>query len=283
MELRGIPFAPVFGIPGHAADASRVTVTETLTLEGSAAPVRTAGFFGAGMLVASGDGAKEGLPHFLESGALSEERRPSMLVFRPTGADVSARMIKTREAASLIQDARERIPVTFAIALDFSRLSAEDSAAFVSEVQETLAEFARLGLPLVPCVSVLCPPETASDILMLPEADALLVDNSIAWNDMPEKARKVFFRTAVSPLGGIGGGRVSGKYLLPLTAEWVRQLKRRLALKPIIAGGGLLRPGDVETLKEAGASAIALGAAVRRLRPWNIGRIVRRAYAVFTN
>lgn len=281
MELRGIHFAPVFGIPGRTADSSRVIVTETFTMEGTDNSVRPSGFFAAGMQIAGDGVARDSLGEFLEGDALVDAQRPFVLAFRPTGGDASARMATTHAAAHLLHDARSRIPVVFALAPDLSRLSVEDSTAFLSEVKQIVAALAGLGLPLVPTLSVLCPPEVASDILLVPEVDAVLVADSIAWSDMPERARTVFFRTLVSPCVASGGGRVSGKYLLPLTAEWVRQLKRRFAPKPIIAGGGVLRPCDVETLKEAGVSAIALGAAVRRLRPWNVGRIVRRAYAVF--
>lgn len=281
MELRGISFAPVFGVPGRMADSSRVMVTEACTIEGGDNTERSSKFFGAGMQVTDEGSARDSLARFLERGTLIAEQRPFVLVFRPTGTDLSSRIAKTRAAVSLLRDARNHIPVAFAIAVDFSRLSVEDPATFLSEVQQILAELASLGLPLMPCVSIMCPPDSASDILMLPEADAILVADSIAWDEMPERARTVFFQMLASPLGAGGKSRVSGKYLLPLTAEWVRQLKRRLALKPIIAGGGVLRPCDVEILKEAGVSGIALGTAVRRLRPWNVGRIVRRAYAVF--
>jgi hypothetical protein len=127
-------------------------------------------------------------------------------------------------------------------------------------------------------VSLLCPPERARELLEDPKIDALVLVDTIAWADMPEYARKVFFGTTASPFPD--GGRVSGKYLLPLAIEWVRQLRRQFVQKPIFTGAGVLRPCDVVALKEVGASGVRFGTA-RMLRPWNVWRIRRRASTVF--
>ena len=268
MNLRGTSFGNVVELP------------ETATLMGDAAPrARRVLRLGAGVLLKDGRASRLSLAEILSGGRLQAQTEPFFLPFRPTGDSPSSRMENTREAVSLIQDALSGFSVTIGLVIDLSRISLEDPAAFTAEAKALLAACAPLGLPLVPEVSVLCGPDSASDILMDANADALLVSDSIAWSDLPPNAQQVFFRTTASPLAKAGGGYVSGKYLLPLTVEWVRQLKRQFVMKPVIAGGSVLRPQDVNALKEAGTSAIAIGA-VRSLRPWNVLRIVRRANAI---
>lgn len=223
---------------------------------------------------------RQNLQTFLSAIAPHSEQ-PFVLVFRPTGDEAEDRMSKTREALALIHDARSKIPVTFAVALDLRQIPLVDRDAFLNETREHLSLLAGLGVPLIPMVSVTCAPETASDILMHAQADALFVSDSLGWYEMPERARKVFFRRTRSPLPGGIESRISGKYLLPLTVEWIRQLKRSLALKPIIAGGGVLRRRDADALKEAGATGFAVTSALRRLRPWNVWRVIRHAHKVF--
>ncbi len=272
MKLRGIDFGSVI-----------VSMTETLTLSGDDRPrKRRVVRFGAGVVLSDGRASKEGLAAALGKLAVEKknETKPFFLAFKPMLATTDERIDEMRKAVVVLQDAKGSFPVTFALAIDMTGIPlGEDEAArsvYKEEAKELLAAAASLGAPLVLMVSILLAPEDASDIMLDPNADALLLSDSVAWGDLPERAQKVFFRTKVSPLASVGGGVVRGKYLLPLAVEWVGQLKRRFIAKPIITAAGVLRPGDVNALKEAGVSAVALDA-VRILRPWNIGRIIKRA------
>ena len=269
MELRGISFGSV------------AAITEVFTLDGDTGPrARPVVRMGGGVVLSDGRASARGLAAYLASGIPESETEPFFLAFRPTGDTSAARTETTRAAASLMHDALGGFSVTCAVVLDFSRLSTEDLALFLAEAREHVSLVSGLGLPLVVSVSVLCRPDMAGDLLLDSGVDGLMVADSVPWSALPVNAQKAFFRTTKSPLEKAGGGMVSGKYLLPLTLEWVRQLRRQPARKPVIAGGGILRPKDVDALKQAGANAITIAAA-RKLRPWNVWRIMRRARTLF--
>ena len=85
----------------------------------------------------------------------------------------------------------------------------------------------------------------------------------------------------MSPLAEFGGGGLSGKPLLPIVAEWVASAKKAGITKPIIAGGGILSPNDVNVLKDAGASSVSVSSAAI-LRGWRVNKIIRRANQIFS-
>ena len=150
-----------------------------------------------------------------------------------------------------------------------------DYSDFVARAHEALSGIGEKTIPIAIELSVLVPPEIAAEISRDSACDAVYLSGEIPWNSIPEQARAVFFRTTVSPYTSMRGGFVSGKYLLPLSGEWIRQCRRQGMAKPIIVGGGVLRPRDAAALVESGASALCIDTA-KRLRPWNVFRIVRR-------
>ena len=267
MKLRGIDFGSVID-----------TMTETLTFSGDDRLRMCRGVrFGAGVVLSDGRSSKDTLADFFTKNPFGAKTKPFFLVFKPMLATTDERIDEMRKAVAVIQDAKGAFPVTFALVIDMTGiLLGEDATKYIQEAKALLAAASGLSVPLVPLVSILLAPETASDIMLDPNADALLLSDSVSWSDMPERAQKVFFQTTISPLVSVGGGVVRGKYLLPLAVEWVGQLKRRFMAKPIITGAGMLRPQDVNALKATGVSAITLDSA-RILRPWNVWRIIKRA------
>ncbi len=83
--------------------------------------------------------------------------------------------------------------------------------------------------------------------------------------------------SAKSPLAHLGGGGLSGSFMVPLVSQWLYELRRVLqsGLK-VIAGGGIQCPEDVTKLRWYGASAVFVGSAAI-LRPWRVRSIVRCA------
>jgi dihydroorotate dehydrogenase len=182
-----------------------------------------------------------------------------------------------RDAVALLKKALPGFKAKVGLQINFScPNTGHAQEELVKDIHKSLQIASELGIPLVPKISVLIPPDKAKEIISDPNCDAIAVSNTISWNDLPENVRRVFFRTQKSPLEKFGGGGISGKYLLPLVVEWVRQFKKFSGGKPIIAGGGILRPHDVDALVEAGADAISPGSVVM-LRPWNLKAIIKRA------
>ncbi len=151
----------------------------------------------------------------------------------------------------------------------------------IAEIAEVLQLLSTLHVPLGVRFSVLTPPDVVGDIVRLLQCDALFVAESVPWHSLTPESRKVFFRRETSPFPK-DAGFVLGKYIVPLMQEWVRQLRRQGIRKPIV-GVGALRPSDVGAYKDAGVSALVLGAGIRVLWPWNIFGVIRRARKVFTD
>lgn len=122
-------------------------------------------------------------------------------------------------------------------------------------------------------VSVLIPPGDLAEMMKNSDCDVVLISGEIPWSSLSNEVQKLFFRTTNSPFKN--GGYVSGKYVLPLIVEWVRQVKRGGFQKPIFVGGSVIRSRDALSLLEAGVSAFVLRDAIA-LRPWNVPFIIRR-------
>lgn len=148
----------------------------------------------------------------------------------------------------------------------------------VSLSQEGLAqldELEYLGMPTLVKVSVLFPVKAALRLLDHPACHGIVCSNTVPWGKLPDRIDwRGLFGSDESPLAHLGGGGLSGKPLLPLVAEWIRELRFQGATKPVVGGGGILMPGDADVLLDAGADAVELGS-VSILRPWRIRSIIR--------
>jgi len=153
-----------------------------------------------------------------------------------------------------------------------------DLNALLGEVDEALFIASVLEIPLMPKLSVMVPPKVAMEIGNNPLCDALCVSNTIPYGALPDRIdwKKLF--GPVSPLAKFGGGGLSGKPLLPLLLEWLKEIRDLGFTKPINAGGGILSLGDAEKVFYGGADSIFLGS-IAFLRPWRVRRIVRKINA----
>lgn len=148
----------------------------------------------------------------------------------------------------------------------------------VNEVLDALTIAAPLGIPLVPKFNVLLPVVSACIIAMHQACDGFCVSNTLPWGALPDRIDwKKLFGSNVSPLAHLGGGGLSGPPLLPLVAEWVRAARVAGITRHINAGGGIMKPADVDVLVEAGASSVFLGT-IAILRPWRMAATIRRAH-----
>ena len=311
MKLRNIEFGSVIGasgvngffgegyayhkllklVPGFSMQGVTLTAkTTTLNARAGNMPLGRDGYsprelYPASIVVKPGAGvvlnavglSGPGLDFILKLGRWQKIEKPFFLSFMSVEATSEKRLEELRQAVALLKEALPQFRAKVGLQINFScPNTGHDQEELVKDIHQSLQIASVLNIPLVPKISVLIPPDKAREIINDPNCDAIAVSNTISWNDLPEQVRKVFFRTQKSPLEKFGGGAISGKYLLPLVVEWVRQFKKFSGGKPIIAGGGILRPRDVDALVEAGASAISPGTVVM-LRPWNMKRIIKRA------
>jgi dihydroorotate dehydrogenase len=150
-----------------------------------------------------------------------------------------------------------------------------DTTHLVDEVGAVLdrANF-LLGVGTMIKLNALVPPEVACKLAMHDGCDAVVCSNTIPWGQLPSAIDwEGLFGTDTSPLQRYGGGGLSGKPLLPIVEAWIRRAVAAGMTKPIVGGGGVLRPADADRLLDAGASAIELGS-VSMLRPWRVASII---------
>ncbi|MCX6766103.1 MAG: hypothetical protein NT136_04060 [Candidatus Moranbacteria bacterium] len=125
-----------------------------------------------------------------------------------------------------------------------------------------------LGVPLIAKFNLLIPIFLAVKLAHSGFCDAFSIPNTYPFYELPEKFRKKLFKNGISPLHNYGGGGYSGPWQTQLTAEWIWRARKADIELPIIAGS-IYKRGDVRLMKEAGASAIAVGA-VKIVRPWRL-------------
>jgi len=148
------------------------------------------------------------------------------------------------------------------------------------EVRTGLEIASALEIPLMPKFSCLLPAKTAVSIAKDPNCDAICVSNTIPWRKLPDNIDwDGLFECSESPLAKYGGGGLSGKPLLPIVRDWIRKARNEGLNKPINAGGGILKPRDVNILFRAGASSVAIGS-IAMLRGWRVNRTINHAYLV---
>ncbi|MBI3685567.1 hypothetical protein HY250_04140 [Candidatus Azambacteria bacterium] len=221
--------------------------------------------------------------HFADWGWQRWEK-PFFISFAAMGKTREERMRETREFVGLFKAHLPYFRSPVGIQWNDSCPNTTSHAGLegtVDEMNEVLAIGSVLGIPQVPKFSVMLPPYMAVNISRNPQCDAVCVSNTIPWGKLPDEIDWAgLFGSEKSPLERYGGGGLSGKPLLSLVADWIQKVKRLGIGKPINAGGGILKPDDVDLLVSPGASSIFLGS-ISFLRPYNVKPVIARAHRIF--
>lgn len=227
----------------------------------------------------SGPGAE----FLFKDGRWFKIKKPFFISFMAVGESFEMRYLETINFAILFKKFLPCFNAPVGLQVNDScpnvKIDALNSAEEMKKRLEVLSSY--VSIPLVPKISVLMSVETAKKIADDPNCDALCVSNTIPWGALPDKINwKELFGTDVSPLAEFGGGGMSGKPLLPIVAEWVADARKIGIAKPIIVGGGILSPNDVNVLKKAGASLVSVSS-VAILRGWRVKGIIPRSNEIF--
>ncbi|MFB0964546.1 MAG: hypothetical protein QMC36_02450 [Patescibacteria group bacterium] len=223
-------------------------------------------------------------------GRWQQRREPFMLSFMPKGDSLAE---KVKESAGFAQDflfqyfnrPNGRFSADFAIQVNFAcPNTGSDPSSFIAEVNSVLEAFQPLrevGIPVVSNFNALVPVQALLDAEHL--CDAFWIANTIPWGtpgiDWKEFSVGMDEKGYVSPLKARGipaDGGLSGPLCLPFTIDKVDEAKAKGVRRPIIAGNGIQKPEDVDMLRLAGASAVAIGS-VALVRPWQTRPIIARA------
>lgn len=227
-----------------------------------------------------------GAEFLFKYGGWQKIKKPFFISFATVGESFEMRYLETINFAIMLKKFLPSFNAPVGLQVNDScpnikkvKTDALKPAEEMKKILEILS--AHVSTPSISKISVLMSVETAKEIADDPNCDSLCVSNTIPWGALPDKINwKKLFGTDVSPLAEFGGGGMSGKPLLPIVAEWLSDARRIGITKPIIAGGGILSPDDVNVLKNAGASSVS-ASSVAILRGWRVKKIIRRANEIF--
>jgi len=213
--------------------------------------------------------------------------QPFFISFAPAdGKNLQERLEETIAFANLIKKNEKFFKAKFGIQINISCPNMNhDLALFIKEATE-LGYVLRSILGEIPIdlkINAMTKLQAIKAIQKERAYDSITCSNTIPFGEMPEWINwKKLFGSDVSPLikrGFKQPGGLSGKPLLPIVERWIKEARDGGIKIPLIAGGGILCPDDVILLKNAGASAIAIGSAAF-LRPWNVQAIIQQANSI---
>lgn len=224
----------------------------------------------------SGPGAKA----LLEQGLWQKRTAPFMLSFATVENTKAKRLGEMLQFSQILMEHLPSFQAPIALQINFSCPNTKHRTEFVEEILGILDIASILKIPLVPKFSVTFPVTLAAKVSRHPHCDALCVTNTIPFGALPEKINWNKLFPNGSPLLKFGGGGLSGKPLMPLVEDWVKQAGKIGVKIPINAGGGILTFKDVISLKKAGASSVFFGS-MAMLRPWRVQNIIKKTNVLF--
>jgi len=218
-----------------------------------------------------------------EKGLWQQRKQPFFLSFMSVEKEKSERLSELRAFVKLFKQHLPQFRAKVGLQINYSCPNVGlNIAKLIDEAKTGLKIAAELGIPIMPKFNVLAPVDAVKQITDEKDCDAICVSNTIPWWQFEERIDwDKLFGTGFSPLMEFGNGGLSGWPLLELVKEWVISARVAGITKPINAGGGILRPKDVDVLCEAGASSVFIGS-MASLRPWRVQRTIKRANKLFS-
>lgn len=227
----------------------------------------------------SGPGAKA----LFETEQWQARTDPFMLSFMSLG-DLAKQLEEFERFCKIFQNYHMYFCATVGLQLNVSCPNVvHNQSDLIGSIRPLLDLAATLGIPVGIKVVVTMSPKTVAELAKHPACSFIVVTNTLPWGQLPEKVNwKRLFGTETSPLikRGYTGGGLSGKPLLPLVIEWIKEFREHDTRTHINAGGGILHPRDVLKLKSASADSVSIGT-VPIFRPWRVKRIIRTAHKIF--
>jgi dihydroorotate dehydrogenase len=240
-------------------------------------------YFRKGMMLnavgLSGPGAKA----LFEMGRWQLRTSPFFISFMAVGKTPEERIAELRGFVKLFKEYLHEFMAEVGLQINYSCPNVGlDPEELVKEAIAGMEIASVLNIPLMPKFNVLVPARVVREISKNPACDAVCISNTVPWSKLPVYINwQKLFGSPISPLTKLGGGGLSGKPLLPLLIDWLREAKRVGIEKPINAGGGILSRAGVYKIHSTGmADSIFIGS-VASLRPWRVNGIIDLAKHLF--
>jgi len=300
MKLRGIEYGGVFFAPGtfgyfgekkslsHKFFLRRsVFISKTTTIFPYSQPragnkkKKIVKKIGAGVILSAEDISGPGFESLVNTGKWQKRKNPFFISVCFMENSPKEKIVEVRKVVKILEKRKKEFKADFGLFVCVYDPVDGDYFSLKNQTAEILEILSILELPLVVEVSPSFPPDMASELASDTNCNAIALRGTVAWDDMQNEAKEVFFRTQVSTLSRAQkGGFVFGKYVAPLSCEWLRQAKKFMLGKNLIGGGGILNGNTALSFAQSGATGIVLDRA-NFLRPWNIQKILRKAKKLF--
>jgi dihydroorotate dehydrogenase len=241
--------------------------------------------YGLNAIGLSGPGAEAILRFGIKWGEWAKLGGPFMGSFAPGGKTSRDRLEEMISFVEMLRDRLRHFPrMRHLMGLQINIScpnTGTDPNVLIKEAKGFLDAAGTLGIPLVLKINLLVSVETIREIASHPHCDAICLANTIPFGALPERIHWDELFPHGSPLKRFGGGGLSGRPLLPLVAERVREIRMMGINTPLNVGGGILHPDDVDLLVEAGLrrgkDSIFIGS-IAMLRPWWIKETIKRGH-----
>ena len=221
----------------------------------------------------SGPGAQK----LFDRGLWQEMRGPIILSFMSVAGTKEERLAELREFVRILRHERIHFKAKeIVLQINYScPNTGHKLVELAGEVAEGLDCIWQAGAGVLAMLkfNVGMPVEKAFAISNHPACAGICISNTIPFGTiLPQEWWEKHFGTddaSKSPLAEFGGGGLSGKPLLPLVEQWVRDARKAGVKCHINAGGGILGPIGAARLFIAGADSVFLGS-IAMLRPWMV-------------
>jgi dihydroorotate dehydrogenase len=224
----------------------------------------------------SGPGAEE----LLNWGEWQLRTQPFMISFMSTDSSEHTRLRELEAFVNLLYRHLPSFQTKLGLQINLSCPNVGlDPSALVGEALTSLDIASQLDIPLIPKINALVPADVVAEMARHPGCAAICTSNTIPWGSCQEYIPWEKFGHE-SPLKHLGGGGLSGKYLLRAVLPQIREIRRLCPDLHINACGGIMSAADVDRVHLAGASSISIGT-VATLRPWRTRRVIVRGHELF--
>ena len=210
--------------------------------------------------------------------------KPFMISFMSLGKTLEKKLREIESFVSILEKALPdfKAPIGIQVNVSCPNIKKYSTKDMTKDSLAILEPFKRLNsIPIDLKISAVDAFDAGVDFIKEIESsrlcDCLTCSNTIPWGCMPNWIDwKKLFGAIESPLAHLGGGGLSGKPLLPIVIDWLRQVRDAGVTMQIKAGGGILSSGDALQMLRSGADAIEIGC-VTILRPWRVKGIIETA------
>lgn len=225
----------------------------------------------------SGPGAK----NLFSRQILQKRREKTVLSYMPVGKTKEERLAETRKYTDIV---KANLPDFLAPVAQELNVTCPNtghcSTDLFEEETDHLVIMREPNIPTILKLDVLVSIDFIKRIAKSGLCDGFDIPNSLKIGERPDKVNWEKLRYLTDPIvNKYGVCGYSGRENFELAVEIIRDIRKAGVILPII-GGGVSCVQDIQTMKDAGANAIAIGRA-SNTRFWRMKKMIKAANEIY--